>query len=112
MSDLGRRIRELRLEAGLSQRALAERVGVGFPHLSKIEAGKETASSDLLMRIAEAVGVEPDELILLAGRIPDDVSGVLLEKPDLASLFFRKWRKGEISDDEVRGLLSQGQEDE
>jgi transcriptional regulator with XRE-family HTH domain len=108
--SLGARIRELRLAAHLSQRALASRVGVSFPHISKVEAGREPASADLLERIAEAVGANPDELLLLADRLPDELREAVAAKPDLAPRFLRRWREGHISDDEVRRLI--GDEDQ
>ena len=37
----------------MTQRVLAERVGVGTPHISKIEAGRENPSDELLRNIAE-----------------------------------------------------------
>src|SRR5579863_1393461 len=63
LPTLGQRLRELRLAAGLSQRELAARVGVSFPHISKIEADRERASTDLLERIAKEVKCDPDELV-------------------------------------------------
>jgi transcriptional regulator with XRE-family HTH domain len=48
VASLGARIKELRLKAGLSQRELAKRVQVSFPHISKIESDIEPASTELL----------------------------------------------------------------
>jgi len=105
MTSLGERLRELRLAAGLSQRRLAGKVDVGFPHISKIEAGLETPSTDLLRRLAEVLGVSGDELLLLADRVPDEMRLQAQSRPDLAVQFFRKWRTGEISDDDVRNMI-------
>jgi HTH-type transcriptional regulator, competence development regulator len=105
MTTIGARIRALRVDAGLSQRQLAAKVGVGFPHLSKIEAGKETPSADLVQRIADALEADADELLLLADRIPGELAEVVMEKRDLAPLLLRKWKAGAITDEQVQELL-------
>jgi transcriptional regulator with XRE-family HTH domain len=86
---LGERIRELRQEAGLSQRELATRVGVSFPHISKVEANREPASAELLTRIADALAADPDELLVLAGRLPADVEKILRADPTRAFQMLR-----------------------
>jgi transcriptional regulator with XRE-family HTH domain len=106
MKTLGERIRELRVNSGRSQRDLATAVGVSFPHISKIEKGTEVPSASLLERIAEQLDVDAtDELFVLANRVPDDVAGLVVEKADLATMFLRRWKNGDITDDEVRRLV-------
>ena len=80
-------------------------VDVGFPYISKIEAGVETPSADLLRRLAVVLGTSSDELLLLADRLPDEIREQARARPDLAVQFFRKWRTGAISDDDVRKLI-------
>lgn len=106
MNELGQRIKRARLDAKLSQRELASQVGVSYPHISKIEVGVESASSELLTKIADVVGISADELLFLAKRMPEHVEETVLAKKDLATAFLRKWQVGEISDDEVRALLN------
>lgn len=103
--SLGERVRELRLKRGLSQRALAARVGVSFPHISKIESGVEPASADLIVRLAAELGVDESEMLLLADRMPPEIEKAVLEKRDLAVQFLRKWRDGSITDDQVERLV-------
>lgn len=57
----GARLRDLRVDSGLSLRALAAELGKSSPtYLSLIEQGK-TAPSDLLIgRLASKLGVHPD----------------------------------------------------
>ncbi len=59
---LGGRIRQLRLEAGLSQAALAERVGVAYQQLAKYESGENGVSAARLFLLAEALGATPATL--------------------------------------------------
>lgn len=48
----------LRLAAGLSQAKLAEKVKSTQSHIAKIERGQNDPGTDLVARIAEALGVE------------------------------------------------------
>jgi transcriptional regulator with XRE-family HTH domain len=83
---------------------LATKVGVGFPHISKIESGKESPSEELLQRIASALGASADELLLVANRVPEELADVVREK-ELAPQFLRMWKEGAISDAQVEKLL-------
>lgn len=103
-ASLGERLRQLRQEAGLSLRDLARRVGVTFPHLSKVEAGRERPSADLLTKVAAALDADPDELLLLAGRLPEDVAQIVADKPEIALQFLRSWKAGTITDEDVRRM--------
>lgn len=72
--NFGERVRELRKERGLSQRELAAQSGIDFTYLSKIEnARMEPPSEKVILNMAEALDTDPDELTLLAGKIPSDV---------------------------------------
>ncbi len=54
---LGARLRELRLEAGLTQAELARRTGIHRPNIARVEAGRHTPSLETLSRLATAIGV-------------------------------------------------------
>lgn len=64
---LGRRIRELRLEHGLApaEAAWEAEPSLSRYHLSNIEAGRKVPSLRALCGLAERVGVEPFELLVL-----------------------------------------------
>jgi transcriptional regulator with XRE-family HTH domain len=59
----GQRLRQLRVERALSLRALAERSGVAFDTINKLELGHRPARLMTLRKLAEALGVEPKELM-------------------------------------------------
>lgn len=67
-SQIGAQIREARQARGLSLRRLAEKIGIHFSHLSKIENGKDTVGRDTLIRIAEELGVDPDFMLGESGH--------------------------------------------
>jgi len=86
---IGQRIMRERLELSITQRELAEKVSVGVPHISKIEAGRENPSDELLARIASVLGLETEELLLVARRLPDDLIDALASDPKQALEFLR-----------------------
>jgi len=89
--EFGARLRELRKQAGLGQRELANRIGINFTYLSKIENGVMPPPSEkVIKRLAEALNVDKDELMALAGRIPGDIAQIL--KNQKAWQFLRSGR--------------------
>lgn len=62
----GTAVRRKRVEAGLSQEALAELAGVSQPHISAIELDISSSSVDVLHALATALGCEPSELMCKA----------------------------------------------
>jgi HTH-type transcriptional regulator, competence development regulator len=70
--SFGERIRELRKEAGMTQRDVAANLGIDFTYLSKLENDRgETPGEKTVRRIAELFDAEPEELLALAGKLPD-----------------------------------------
>jgi len=63
---LGKRIRDLREQAGLSQEELARRLHVARPTVSQIEAGARRLCAAELMRLSETFHVTVDALLYLA----------------------------------------------
>ena len=56
-------MRRLRRERALSQRALARESGIGLDTVNKIETGRRDALPVTLRKLADALGVEPRELM-------------------------------------------------
>jgi transcriptional regulator with XRE-family HTH domain len=59
----GQRLRELRVQRALSLRALGERSGVSFATINNLENGNRPARLATIRKLAEALGVEPRELM-------------------------------------------------
>jgi transcriptional regulator with XRE-family HTH domain len=57
------RLKELRRERVLSLRELEERSGVSYNTIWRIEDGRQGAHPRTVRKLAEAVGVQPSELI-------------------------------------------------
>lgn len=63
---VGRAIRVIRTEHGMSRKDLTERSGLSYPYISEIETGKKSPSSKALRSIADAIGIPPHELLAAA----------------------------------------------
>ena len=61
-------LRARRMAAGLSQIALATRIGSSQSRVAKMEAGDPTVSLDLLVRSLVSLGARPRELAAAIGR--------------------------------------------
>lgn len=79
----------------MTQRVLANEVGVGTPHISKIEAGRESPSDELLRKIADVFDCDFDELLLAARRIPADLLEQLASHPKESLQYLRRWKSPE-----------------
>src|SRR5438105_11096724 len=83
----GSRLRELRQAKNLTLRDVAKKVKVTFTYLSKIENQKlsfgEFPSDELILKLARALDADPDELLILAEKIPDAIRKRVLQRPDV-----------------------------
>lgn len=61
---LGERIAYYRKQAGYSQEALAERLGVSRQAISKWETGEATPDAERIIALAAALGISTDTLLL------------------------------------------------
>lgn len=69
-SMLGTKVRQLRKAKGLTQEALAKVVGVEPSYIGHIERGRtKSPGRDVLVRLAEALGVPVEELLAAAGYL-------------------------------------------
>src|SRR5690606_13570014 len=101
----GPRIRELRKAKCLSLRSLAEAVGVSFTYISKIENEKldfgDYPGEDLIDKLATALNVNADELLILAKKIPEGIKKRVIDRPDA----FRRF--AELDDETIDRLLEE-----
>jgi DNA-binding XRE family transcriptional regulator len=63
--DLGKRIRELRQQQGLTQEDLAQKAQISRGYLAQIEAGQRRTSLHIVLNIATSLHVSVDELLIL-----------------------------------------------
>lgn len=75
------RVRYWRKRLGMTMEELAEKVGLHFTHLGKIERGERDLNQQWMVRIAEAMEVEPADLLLL------EDGGLSDEERDLVNIY-------------------------
>lgn len=59
----GAKLKELRRRRMLSLRELGERSGVAFDNINKLENERRSAQPSTVRKLAEALGMEPHELM-------------------------------------------------
>ncbi len=61
--EFGRRVRERRIALGLSQERLAEGTELHWSFVGRIERGKANLTLRNILRVAEALGADPGDLM-------------------------------------------------
>ncbi len=79
---LGRRIKEFRKAAGLTQEQLSEIVDIAPQYLSRLETGRRAPSLDTIIELAEALNTTPSALL---AEVRQDVQAERVGR--LAALF-------------------------
>ncbi len=99
----GERIRQLRRTKLLTLRELADRVGVGFTYLSKIENHKldegHGPSEKLIHMLAIELDGDEEELLFLADKIPEMIRRRVQERPDVFQAV------AQLNDDQMDRLI-------
>lgn len=70
---LGKNIRRFRLQSGIKQEELAEQVCCTSSHIGQIERGRGVPSLEMVVRIANALHISVDQLLLDYTEYPEPV---------------------------------------
>ena len=84
IQTLGEAVRFLREKRGLTLRALASKVKVSAPFLTDIEHNRR--NTEKLAELAEALGVDEEDLRRFDGRLPTDVKNWISANPEIIGL--------------------------
>ncbi len=94
--SFGATVRAARQEKGISLRKFADMVGVSATFVSMIERDEIQSTRDdqrvvikeeTIDAIAEALDLDRDNLLALAGKVPTDLSGIIHKHPqEIAAL--------------------------
>jgi len=80
--QFGQVLREKRIEKGYSLRKFAKMVGISPTYLSQVEQmNVDPPTADRVKRMAEILEESVDEWTALAGRITEDLPGIIHESP-------------------------------
>lgn len=100
----GQALKELRRSKEVSQRELADRVGVDFSYISKIENNRmPPPAADTIERICRALDVSADDLLAMSGKVPSSIKKALDESPEAIG-FMREASEMELSEEEWKYL--------
>ena len=88
-NSFGFLLRKLRLKKGLSIKKLSSDLNINYTYISKLENNKSIPSEDFIKKVSDTFGYDQEELMLRAGKIPDDILSILRENPKAAVEFLR-----------------------
>ena len=93
--SFGKLIRKARKDKGYSQRELAKHLGVDFTYLSKLENDHADypPKEEVIRKLAKNLNLNPEELIFLAGRIPQQYEEILKQNPREMLVLFRRMQE-------------------
>ena len=100
----GQTLRELRRSKKVSQRELAEKVGVDFSYISKVENDRlPPPAADTIVKICKELDILPNGLLASTGKMPTDVKEMLSTSTS-AHEFIRQAHDMDLTDDEWKTL--------
>ena len=100
--SFGAELRERRRAKGVSQRELAERAGVDFSYISKLENDRiPPPAADTAVKLCQILGIRPEDLLALGGKLPSEVEQSV-GSSSAAQEFLREAQEMRLSDDEWR----------
>ncbi len=108
--NFGKIIRQARKDKGLSQRQLAKLLGLDFTYLSKLENNRAdyAPKEEVIRGLARNLDLDPQELIFLAGRIPQDDEDLLKQHyKDMPTLFRRMRENPDFAQKVFRDALKE-----
>ncbi|CBN57236.1 helix-turn-helix transcriptional regulator [Kamptonema animale CS-326] len=88
----GRLIRQARKDKSYSQRELAGLLSVDFTYLSKLENDRADypPKEEVIRALARNLDLDQEELIFLAGRLPQQYEALLRQNPKEMQALFRR----------------------
>lgn len=103
--NFGQYLRGVREAKKISLRKFAEKVGKTPTYISKIERNElgTKPSEELVKRIAEELNLDFDDLIILAGRIPEEIPNIINERPQQMTALLRTAKN--LSNEELQKFM-------
>lgn len=90
--DFGNRLKELRLQAGLTQKQLAEQLGITKSVISFYELRERTPSPEILVKLAAVFHVSSDFLLGIERGKSLDITGLNTEDEKILRLLVEHLR--------------------
>lgn len=85
-ATFGKRIQDLRRDSSLTQRQVADKLGIDFTYLSKLENNRgEPPGEQTIRGLARLLKADEEELLALAGKIPTELREKAAKDVDFAT---------------------------
>ena len=85
VKEFALRIRSRRHSLGLTQEVIARRIGTTTPYVGHLESGKRHPSENVVVKLADALGIDRAELFLLANPQAEAIIAQLAVSSDGSS---------------------------
>jgi len=108
--SFGKYIRSLRearkkTDPKFSLRQFAQAVGISATFLSKVENDEfDPPAQDKIKKMAQLLGIDPDELLGRAGKFDSELSKIIIEQPKAMADFLRTARDKKLSEQQIKEL--------
>jgi len=107
-TSLGQQVRDARVAADLSLRALARQLEVAPSYMNDIENDRRVPSEAVLRRIASELGLDADLLLAAAGRVGEGAREYIREQP-AAGVLFRRLSDARLDEQGLKKLLEEAE---
>jgi transcriptional regulator with XRE-family HTH domain len=91
MYDLGLRLREVRLQRGLTQKGLAKRINKSVSAISSYESNAQMPPLDVLISIATVLNVSLDYLVDFSITPTYSTAGFTIQQKEVIELLFSEF---------------------
>ena len=95
--NFGNRLKELRIQAGMTQQQLATKLGITKSVISFYELRERTPSPEILVKLAAEFKVSSDYLLGIEKKNVLDISGLDVDDERILKLIVEHLRKKKIS---------------
>ncbi|MBI9113191.1 helix-turn-helix domain-containing protein [Maridesulfovibrio ferrireducens] len=92
LEKIGSKIRKVRTSNNLSQQRMAELAGISYKYLGEIERGQVNLSVEILLKISNALHVDPSEILAK-------------ENTEQDNLFRAKFLLSELSEQDIKRAI-------
>ena len=82
-------LKKIRKRKGIGIKKLSSRLNMSHGYISKIENNKSLPSEEFIRKISDIFEYDNEELMIRAGKIPEDILSILRENPKEAAKYLR-----------------------
>lgn len=83
------KLKDLRYQKGVGIKKLAPEIGLNYTYISKLENDKSLPSEEVIGKISKYFDCDKQELMLAAGKIPDELIKIIQDNPQEVLQFLR-----------------------